>query len=335
MYKYLSLLQEENNIDIHTDYIDLYNKDIEYVLEKSYYNTLLSIQDKRYNNIKDLINRKSFILESSTPIFDNISLKDISKWFTKLSKSFKVYYIKENKNTQFQMSIIERYLGTQDSYGNNAIYVSNSVYSNFLKLPFDDSNIVDKLMANMDIRKEKVWLNKRDVYDDVFKRSFLKWIQEIDSITKMKQYIYDSSNIYIEEGMYNIRYLYLKAKKYTQYLKEQFEFHKQNFDNIKRELLALNSTLRSNYINSMNNTESDKQYIQLIRTTYEDNYKSIITGFLTYQRSIYYIIIEMFKRIVVIIDKMYKVIPFKDKERVVKMNMSVANNIQKELMKDV
>lgn len=335
MYKYLSLLQEENNIDMHTDYIDLDSNNIEYILEESYYDTLLSIQDKTYNSIKDLITQKSFILEGSTPIFNNLSLKDVSKWFTKLSKSFRIYYLKENKNIEFQMSIIERYLGTQDSYGDNAVYVRKDVYSNLFKLPFDESNVVDKLMANMDIRKEKVWLNKRDVYDDVFKRSFPKWIQEIDSITKMKQFIYDNSNLYIEEGLYNIRYLYPKAKKYTQYLKEQVNYHKQNFDSIKRELLSLNSTLKSNYMNSLKNKDSDKKYIQLIRSTYEDNYKSIITGFLTYQRAIYYIIIDMFKRIVSIIDSMYKVIPINDKYRVTKMNMSIANNIQKELMRDV
>ena len=330
MRKYLSLLQENtNDINNHTS-ISIN----EYSLEESYYNTLLKMNEDKINHLKNLIEYKEFVINES--VLDSVSLKPVFNWFKKINNNIREWMITENKDMDFQMNIIKRYI-YMEGIGKKAISVSNDLYLDLLKLPFSEKDIEDKFMNNMDLRKKRIWLNKRDVYDDIFIRSFPKWIIYTRSTNKMKEYILDGSSVYISKGDYNIQTLYPKIDKYIKAIKKEYDFIKDKFFNCKDSMRSLNDELKPILKDVESRNDIDKQYIEEIKKVYINNYQKLFYGILTYQRSVYYIIMDMVSKLKDTVNRMYKAIPLVDRYKSSKVELPMNSqfmNLKKELMFD-
>lgn len=332
---FLSLLQEENSISTNNK-ISL----DEYSLEESYYNTLLESNENNINHLKNLIEYKEFVLNEDKGLItflNDLTLKDVFKWFKGINNDLRSWYFKNNEDINFQMNIIKKYT-YMEGVGKQPITIPDDLYLDFLKLPFSEKDIEDKFMNNMDLRKKRIWLNKRDIYDDIFIRSFPKWIIYTRSTNKMKEYILDNSSVYISKGNYNIQTLYPKVDKYIKILKKEYNFIKDKFFECKDSMRSLNDELKSILKDIESRDDVDKQYIEEIKKVYSNNYQKLFYGMLTYQRSMYYIIIDMVNKLKTTVNRMYKAIPLADRYKSSKVDIPMTDyykQLKKELMMSV
>ena len=300
---FLSLLQEENSISTNNK-ISLN----EYSLEESYYNTLLESNENNINHLKNLIEYKEFVLNEDKGLItflNDLTLKDVFKWFKGINNDLRSWYFRNNEDINFQMNIIKKYI-YMEGIGKQPIITPDDLYLDFLKLPFSEKDIEDKFMNNMDLRKKRIWLNKRDVYDDIFIRSFPKWIIYTRSTNKMKEYIYN--------------------------------FIKDRFFKCKDSMRSLNDELKSILKDIEFRDDIDKQYIEEIKKVYSNNYQKLFYGMLTYQRSMYYIIIDMVNKLKTTVNRMYKAIPLEDRYKSSKVDIPMTDyykQLKKELMTSV
>lgn len=330
MYKFISLLQESTDIETN-DSFDITDDNIEYIIENSYYDTLYNIRKDKYNQ---MIEYKNFILESGiSDFFNDFEIKKVTRWFGKLSRDFTKYYIKYSKSIEWKMNMIEKYV-YYENYGQKPVKVDYDMYTNFLRLPFD-KNIDNQLMFNMDLRKEKSWLYERDIDKDLWIRQFPKWVYNTKSINTMKEYILDNSEVDITSKEYNIAILYPKVKKYKSKLREEYKSIYNKFEDIKTSLRSLSVECKQTRDTVKKYPNFNSSYGLELERIYTNNYMQLVEGIFLYQRSMYYIIIDMCKKLDKIITRMYGAIPIKDRFKYSKFDNTQINTIQREMIKGV
>ena len=206
-------------------------KDYIYTFTESYYDYMLtSVQN--------------YLLENKPLSSIN---KESLEWLIPNSAKFDHYIRQNNKLLLGQLKVIAEYIAntkdketkkdnyTEQFFGNRSYQVTVDVKDNFLKLPDDMANLIDKSdLIESALRDSKFY---KKMATKLYFIGFVPlWVTKYATLESMTQYLEQNSKTIIYEGFYTVKELLARFYNYLKNFDKNFEQIKENVKRNKRQL---------------------------------------------------------------------------------------------------
>lgn len=307
-----------NNNEKNNDIIHHYQSsdELKYFIDESYYNTLLSIREKEIENYKSLLESKYGFMNSINKLteFDTKTTDyttEMLRYSNKIGYSIRKYLLIYNKDIDYQLEVLKK-IPSIPMISNYPVECKWNLLLDFKKLPFG-KDFPDIFFSGLDLTDEDIWTREREVSYKMFTEQFPRWLMLSDNMQRMKEEIYEPSNLIIRPMTYNMKSLYDKITKYMKDLKKEFKDIMKQLDSINTSFKIMNNTVKSMRKKALSKFPDKEDYISKLSNSYMLGYRFVVDRIYRYRRAIVDIFIDQFENVKKVIHTIYKTLDFKDK----------------------